>query len=357
MRIMHIDTGRLFRGGQKQVYLLIRNLKKQGATQYLACPDDSSLRQKTADLVDGHFPLAGSNLGRLFQKGKLHHYLKDNKIDLIHAHDSHSHSLAALLIRKEDNFRLVVTRRSSGAIKFGSKTKYLGRRIKFVAISEHIKNQLLTGGVPVEEIEVIPSMIDAEQFETPDRVFNFSAYPNQKKIIISVGAFDDKKGFLDALRGISCLREKRQDFTYILVGDGPQRRELEKFITMNRLADIVNMPGWQENPENVHSIAHIFLAPSHEEGLGLALLEAMASGLPIVASDIAPHKELIVDRLNGLLFPTGDALKMAEKIELILENSQLASELATAARTKAKNFSDDIVHEKIYRLYCELLKT
>jgi glycosyltransferase involved in cell wall biosynthesis len=356
MRLLHIDTGRIFRGGQKQVFLLIRNLKKKNVTQFLACPENSPLRKKTADLVDGFFPLASTNLGRLFQKGKLHHFIIENKIDIIHAHDSHSHSLMILIKQKEDTFRLIVTRRSSGEIKFGSKTKYLKHKIHYIAISEHIKGQLLSGGVGPDQIAVIPSMVDAEQLETAERTFNFSAFPKQKKIIISIGAFDDKKGHVDALRGISCLREKRQDFTYILIGDGPKKGELEKFIAMNRLDDVINLAGWQDNPADTHAIAHIFLAPSREEGLGLALLEAMASGLPIVASDIPPHKELITDNENGLLFPAGDGVKMAERMELILENSNLASSLAAAARKTAHDFSEDIIYEKVYDLYCNISK-
>src|SRR3972149_12249145 len=124
IRVLHIDSGRIFRGGQEQLYLHLKHLGKFGVEQYLACSLRSGLQAKSQDFMKNYWALSESNLGRFFQRNGLASFIRTNEIQLIHAHDSHAHSLAVLLKSTLNDIRIIVTRRSSGPIGFGSRTKY-----------------------------------------------------------------------------------------------------------------------------------------------------------------------------------------------------------------------------------------
>jgi L-malate glycosyltransferase len=353
MKILHIDTGRIFRGGQRQVYLLIKGLSVFDVEQHLACPSNSPLKEKTSQYVGGFFDLPDSNLMRFMSRGDLKQYVEDNKIDIVHAHDSHAHSLVWFLGINILPIKFVVTRRSSGQIGFGSRGKYRIKGINYIAISNHVKQMLVNGGVPESATAVISSMIDGDLLNVNKT--EKSDKTKTEKIILSAGAFDKKKGFDDALRAVEKLRKTRNDFKYYLYGDGPQREAYSKYIKKSGLDDIVVFGGWYNNPVDTIPHGDIFLSPSHQEGLNMSIVEAMALSVPVVASDIPPHRENIKDGENGLLFRVGDIEAMARKINLLLEDNQLACNLATKAHKTASRFDSKIISEYIYNLYRQIV--
>jgi len=349
IRVLHIDTGRTFRGGQRQIYLLIRGLNRFDVEQYLACPADSPLLERTSRYIHGFHPLSHSNFRRFIFKGNVKSYIAERKIDIIHAHDSHSHSLSRFLGGRDSLPVVIVTRRSSGVIGFGSRIKYNAYGIKYIAISNHIKDRLMQGGVAERAIDVITSMIDDDLYKKYKDIDNIGT--PSKKIILSAGAFDEKKGYYDALTAINRLKEIRSDFQYYLYGDGPQKDKYLKYVNKNGLSEIVHLPGWYNEPTDYIPEGDIFLSPSHQEGLNMSIIEAMAMGVPVVASSIPPHRENIEDKKTGLLFPPGDIDMMVRKLNFLLDDSQLARELIKNARKNAAKYDSGIISECIYNLY------
>jgi glycosyltransferase involved in cell wall biosynthesis len=346
--VLHIDTGRIFRGGQRQVYLLLKNLQYGEIRHYLACPQESPLRKKAASFVQDYFSLSKSNFGRIFQKGKLDSFISKNNIQLIHAHDSHAHSLAALLKRKSNFLRLIVTRRSAGHIGFTGRAKYLLPYIKYIAISRYIQNLLQEGGVPASSIAIIPDMIEPIlEFVSSEKK------PNSPRKIISVGVLDRGKGFDIVLSAINLLRNERDDFRLALLGDGRERRNLERFIAERHLFDIVDIMGWREETSTFLKEADLYLSASSSEGLGIALIEAMGAGLSVVASDIPPYRELIDNGYNGMLFESGNVDSLVEKLRYALDNPELMTVMGKCSYKKALEFRAGLIVERIYRLYCE----
>ena len=349
IKVLHIDTGRTFRGGQRQIYLLIRGLHRFDIEQYLACPADSPLVERTSRYIHGFHSLSHSNFMRFISKGNVKSYIAENNIDIIHAHDSHAHFLLRFLGGRGSQPILIVTRRSSGVIAFGSRIKYYDYRIKYIAISNHIKDMLMQGGVAENAIAIITSMIDGDLYKKYKDIKNIGT--PSKKIILSAGAFDEKKGYYDALRAINRLKEIRNDFQYYLYGDGPQKEKYLKYINKNELSEIVRLPGWYDEPTDYIPEGDIFLSPSHQEGLNMSIVEAMAMGVPIVASNIPPHRENIKDGKTGLLFPPGDIDIIVEKLNLLFDDSQLARELITNAHKTAIKYDSGTISEHIYNLY------
>ena len=299
-----------------------------------------------------HFALSRSNLMRFFERRELRHFVEDNQINLLHAHDSHAHTLATLLVRNNRPL-IIVTRRSSGHFHFGSRTKYLARNIRYIAISNHIRDQLMHGGVSDNSIEVINSMIDLGLFRDVGSKDSHREKRQDRRLILSAGAFDKSKGYKDAIRAIHRLSQKRNDFCYYLYGDGPEKENLSNYVEKHDLGDVISMPGWFDNPAEYLRHSDIFLSPSHREGLNMSIIEAMAAGAAVAASDIPPHRESIDDGKTGLLFPPGDIEAMTDKINVLLDNPDLAENIRRNAKEKADKFDCRAITEKIYNLYCE----
>jgi len=354
INVLHIDTGLTFRGGQRQVHMLIGSLQHLRLRQYLACPDKSPLPDKAGYAVEKCFPLSKTNFMRYFERRELRHFIERHNINIIHAHDSHSHTLATTLVKKGAP-RLVVTRRSSGKIGFGSKTKYRAHNIKYIAISEHIKKRLVDGGVDADAVTVINSMIDLGRY---DYFFKRSSRPVDplKKIrIISAGAFDRLKGYHDALEAVSIAARKRNDFEYILYGDGPEKDRLAADIVKYELGSIVSMPGWKSEPAEYLKEADIFISTSYTEGLNMSIVEAMASGAAVTATNIPPHCENIDPERTGLLFKPGDSEALAANLMRLIDNRQLRQEITERARGVAEKYDSHTISRQVYDLYGEIV--
>jgi glycosyltransferase involved in cell wall biosynthesis len=352
---LHIDTGLVYRGGQRQVNLLIQNLAEFEIKQYLACPDDSPLTDRLKDSIEKRIPIPKSNFGRLFSRNRLRTFARDNNIDIIHAHDSHAHSLSFALIRKDNRFRIIVSRRSSGRIGLGSKAKYLSDKIYYIAISRHIEKTLIEGGVPRDRIAQIPSMIDLNKFATIEKTGNPAKSDNKKYRIVSACVFDKTKGVYDLVKAVHSLSKNRDDFVYYAYGDGPEMKEISKYVTENKLDDVVKLPGWQSEPVDYLQKADLFVSPSYSEGLNTSVLEAMASGVPVIATSLEPHKENIQHGRSGLLFPPGDIKEMAEQISKILDNPDLIEKIVANAGQVVLKFDCNKVTETIYEQYSRII--
>ena len=354
IKVLHIDTGLTFRGGQRQVALLINRLAHFDTRQYLACPDKSPLVEKTYYSVEKRFPLSKTNLMRFLERRELRHFIENHDVDIIHAHDSHSHSLAVLLAKKGKP-RIVVTRRSSGTVGFGSRTKYLKHNIKYIAISDHIRDMLVKGGVPERDITVINSMIDLGRFDYfREKSSHIDKKPGRLQVM-SGGAFDTQKGFHDAVAAICEMAGQNENFNYILYGDGPEKERLQKEISKSKLEGRINLPGWHPEPSEYLKEADIFVSTSYSEGLNMSIVEAMAAGAAVIATDIPPHCENIMHEKTGLLFSPGDRARLAANLKRLLENGDMRRELAQNARMVAEKYDSRIISEKIYHLYGEVI--
>ncbi len=350
LKVLHIDTGLTYRGGQRQVALLINTLAGRNIEQYLACPQKSPLIEKTAQSVKKHLSVSESNLGRIYERKDLKFEIEQLGIDIIHAHDSHAHSFAVLLRYGRNKPHIVVTRRSAGQIGLGSKTKYTGHNIHYIAISEYIKRILLKGGVN-ENIKVVFSAVDDIYFDIERNKEEFASSGDDKKIILSMGAFEKEKGFIDALKTVKDLRELRNDFKYIIVGDGPQKKKLVKFIKDNNMAEYVEIEPWVADTRQYLKEAFLYLAPSHREGLGIAVLEAMASGLPIAAGNIPAMQEIVGENESGLLFMVADTESMKKSLNHFLDDPEIAFQTGVKGRKAAEQYRRDKMAEEIFQLY------
>ena len=179
------------------------------------------------------------------------------------------------------------------------------------------------------EIPVIPNGVDTSQFTASNRDWS-------SPHILSVGRVVYQKGFDLGMRALSQLKDFR--WTWTIAGDGPQMATLKAMAEECGSNDRIHFAGWlsADQLKEQYAAANVFLFPSRHEGMPNAVLEAMASGLPVVATQIAGNEELVVDGKTGKLVPTEDVESLRESLKPLLVDAQMREKMGRAARQRVE---------------------
>lgn len=204
-------------------------------------------------------------------------------------------------------------------------------------------------------IFVIPNGIDCEKFEGLSREetrrnLNIS---KSEKVILFVGRFRPEKGVKYLLEAMSIVREKSPRARLLLVGYGEEQEHLERQITELDLQNLVTFAGKIPNEKIPQYMAasDLLVLPSLSESFGIVNLEAMASGLPIVATHVGGVPEIVIDGKNGFLVEPGNPKQIAEKVLLLLESNELRHAISIQNRKTAKYFRWEEVSQRLERIY------
>ncbi|NQT46729.1 MAG: glycosyltransferase family 4 protein [Candidatus Omnitrophica bacterium] len=204
-----------------------------------------------------------------------------------------------------------------------------------VANSESLK-KLALDSAPSMAIKVINNGVDVKTYQPPRDKIRKSPIS-----ILFVGRLRIEKGIQTFIEAINILRQKKcASFKVDIVGDGKMRNSLQRYAEACGMTDVVLFHGWKASdvlPE-MYCRSDIFVIPSFYEGMSNALFEAMASGLPIIASDIPSNSEFVKDQDNGLLFPAGDSNKLASSLQRLIEDESLCKHMGINSRHIAEYF-------------------
>ena len=174
--------------------------------------------------------------------------------------------------------------------------------------------------------------------------------------LVMVGRLQAPKDPITLVRALAMVHAG--DIEAVLVGDGPERAAVEDEIGRLGLGSAVRLLGERTDVAELLATADVFVLSTHSEGLPLSVLEAMAAGLPVVASNVGGIPELVADGVSGLLVPPGDPDALAEAIERLLENPRLSQQLGLAGRRRVlENFDLEAVREAHLALYRRMLAT
>jgi glycosyltransferase involved in cell wall biosynthesis len=179
------------------------------------------------------------------------------------------------------------------------------------------------------EIPIIPNGVDLESYKIADRDWSFPR-------LLSVGRLVHQKGLDLALRALGGLKELNWEWQ--IAGDGPQMQGLQALARELGIEDRVLFLGWRSREQlmECYQQANVFLFPSRHEGMPNAMLEAMASGLPIVASCIAGNEELVIDGKTGYLVTSEDVEALQIALKRILRDAALRQQMGVASRQHAE---------------------
>jgi glycosyltransferase involved in cell wall biosynthesis len=171
----------------------------------------------------------------------------------------------------------------------------------------------------------------------------------QTVVMLTCANFRPEKDYLTAFRAIATLQEQNFDMRYIVVGDGPDRNLIERWIQELHLGKVVRLIGRNNHPLEYYQLADIYLQTSESEGVSNSILEAMMQGLPIVATSVGGTPE-IVDNANGLLFRFRDVNALTDHLTLLLREHQLRIVLGEGSRKAGTRFSISSMIENYHQV-------
>lgn len=205
---------------------------------------------------------------------------------------------------------------------------------------------LIYNGIKLDNIGYDPKKTSAKnRTAVPESHFKINT--------ATIANFYPTKGLKYLIESIKILQTKNYKIKTIIIGDGPQRPELENLIKKYNLQDTIQLAGQQTNPWQYLSTCDvdIFVIPSVKEGLPYVLLEAMAAGLPIIATQAGGIPEIIKDQKNGLFIPPKNPTAIAQALEILIKNSNLKNQIARQAKIDIKKYSLENMVAQIDNLY------
>ncbi len=216
-----------------------------------------------------------------------------------------------------------------------------------VSIADVISEEYLSRGIgSLDQYQTIYCGINVDQFRNAEALDNL---PGDGIRILMVGRLAEGKGFdvlLDAAESIDY-----PDLSIIIVGDGPLRNHLESEIIDRGLIDNVFLLGYREDIPSIMAASDIFVLPSYREGTPLVIYEAMAAGLPVIATNIAGIPEQIIDDQSGYLIPTGNSKELCSAIDLLVKKRQKRRSFGRNNQIRVDRFSVENMVQEYQGLY------
>ena len=337
LRILYVDTEEFWRGGQEQLVTLMTGMKQRGHEVHLAAPHGSPLAQEALRRSipahpfrqRGEFsPLAPLSLLRM---------LRRRTPDIVHFNTPRpiiAGGLASFLGKAPLR---VCSRRVNFPLR--SKISYLKYNLfleGIVTVSTSIQQTLIQHGVDSDRIKVIYEGVDVSWIDQigASSLFSDGAGP----IVGTVAHLSPEKGHGTVLKAAALLRSEFPEVTYVFVGDGPLKAELAAKAAGLGIRDRVVFTGFRSDSEALMKEFDIFCLASDSEGLSSAILAAMATPLPVVATNVGGIPELVIDGETGFLSPAGDPESLAARLRPLLLSEELRSKVRQAGRQRVERY-------------------
>lgn len=359
MRIVHVDPEPSFSGGEVQVFLLMDGLRARGHECLLACVPggDPEKEARARGIETRAMPMRNDfDLSAVL---RLRGAIRSADADLIHLHTGRANWLGGIAARSL-GLPAVTTRRMDRRVKRGWRTRLLYNRLvrRTAAISPAVLKRLLDGGVPAERTRLIWSAIDPACVipNRPRAELRAELNCDQSEIIVlAVGALVHRKGY-DVLLDAFFDPAGPQQARLWIAGEGEQRATLAARIADQGLEDRVQLLGQRSDIPDLLAACDLFAMPSRAEGLGIAALEAMAAGRPVVASRVGGLGEVVLDDQTGRLVPPGEVGALASALSELCADAELRARLGKAGPGRvADGFLAEQMVEAYEQLYREVL--
>lgn len=350
IRLMHIINCFTFAGAEILAYNIAERIDKTKFDVFICsigtndCEVESSikkmLRNRSITVLELEKPRHKNRVGCILRLAGL---LKQYRIDVINTHCSSPDfygKLAGFLVGVPFIYSTI-----HGNVGYNrTREKFLGHlTTNYIAISEYIKNYMREDlGVPFDKIELIRNGVKFVDYPGLDRqaakktILTELGVDINKRVVASIGRLVQLKGhnfLIDAAREIL---DKYDDVHFLIVGndkiDVEWANSLKRLVKDKRMEKYFTFTGTRNDVNNILSVTDVFVLPSLTEGLPLTLLEAMASGVPVVSTDVGSISEVVKHRENGLLIPSGNSKLISQSVIELFDNLEWAGSMAESAR-------------------------
>ncbi len=368
MRILQISSARNFGGGEKHLVDLCRKLHERGHEVFVALRPSNQWQQRLDFLPpENILHVSIRNAFGIFSVQKIAEFVRQNEMEIIHAHVARDYLPASLACRITKNTKFILTRHVLFPMKpFHRFT--LKNVSQAIAVSSAVEGNLETI-FPKHKIKHIPNGIEvkslsAEQRKTLGEEFRFLHNISfDARLVGVVGELKPLKGQRDFVLAAYEIARQFPEAFFVVVGKEYQRNksfraELKRLVKVFSLTANFLFLDWVEDSAPLLSALDVFVSPSHSESFGLAILEALANGAAVVATETEGAKELIEHDISGKLVPINQPHKIAEAVCEFLNDETMHRRLTENAEQSAREkFDLTRMIEETENLYREILET
>ncbi|MFQ3550218.1 MAG: glycosyltransferase family 4 protein [Armatimonadota bacterium] len=358
LKTLHIDSEKGWGGGQVEVSALCKYLREQGHGVVICCKYQSALHNwaKSQDINTLTLPL--TNISSLYSIYILLLFIKKWQPDVIHLHSSKATFIGSLASYFSKNNVTITTRR----MQYHISSNWLNLKIYnklcdcVIAISNAVKESLLDSGVKEDIIRVIPSGCDYNKFSSFQKDLSkrseFSI-DSDKLLLIAIGTAECK-GNEYLIKAVSELKKEKYNIECIIIGNSNHLNNLKK-LSYQLNAGII-FTGFRDDVPNLMAMSDVFVMPSLSEGLGISVLEAMAMGKPVIASETGGLKEIVIDGSTGYSIEPGNYKDIIAAVKKIIDNPDEAVKMTEEARKRVEEkYTFEAMTKSNEELYYELL--
>lgn len=364
MRILHVSSAKTFGGGERHLVDLCRELSARGHDVLVALRPTNEWQEKLNFLPPENFlHVSIRNSFGMFSAKKIARFIEKNKIDVLHAHVARDYLATSIACRIAGRAKLVLTRHVVFPLK--PFHKFALRNVDMaIAVSSGVTAQL-DKIFPAAKITLIPNGIDLTSQTPQEKLLQASEFrvlhsiPANTPLVVTVGELRVLKGQRDFVLAANEVLKRHPEARFIIAGkdnslDKKFRRELKRLVKVLGHDEKFVWLDWIDDLSPLLNAADIFVSPSHSESFGLAILDAMAAGTPVVATATDGAKELL--KGTNALAPVKDPLALADKICEFLDDDERRRFLGTQLQAIAlENYGLAAMvdaTEAIYRKLC-----
>ena len=314
----------------------------------------------------GRYPLFDHFPYTLALASKQHEVVLREELDLLHVHYAIPHATTAYLAREmlkgERSVRVITTLHGTDITLVGQESSFyaitkfsIERSDGVTAVSNYLRDETYRAfGCGDCDVRVVPNFVNLQEYRPGDPGCRESVAPEGHKVVTHVSNFREVKRVKDVVRVFARVR-RAMPATLVMIGDGPERVDAENEARDLAVTDDVRFLGRLDSVASLLQASDLFILPSQTESFGLAALEAMACGAPVVASRAGGLPEVIDDGVNGILEPVGSVEAMGRRAVELLRDPERHAAMRAAAIAKAEQFSADRVVPMYEAYYREVL--
>lgn len=360
MKTLHVEAGTHLYGGGLQVFFLVQGLQARGVDAVLACPQGSAIaaHARQHGLQVREIAMRGDqDIGLI---GRVRALIRTERPDLVHLHSRRGSDVWGALAARLEGVPTVMSRRNDHSeLKGWFQLKYkLYDHV--IAISEGIQRILLEDGLSPAKVTCVHSAVDTERYR-PGRDdidwFRHEFHLAPDELTIAMAAqFIARKGHRTLVTALPQVLAAHPRTRVLLFGQGSELNAVKNQVAQANLQSHVMFAGFRNDLERVLPCVDVMVHPAEMEGLGVALLQAAACGLPIVAGRAGGIPEIVRPGLNGELITPGDVDALAGYLIQLLGDATLRQRYGAAGRALAQaEFSVDAMVEGNLQVYRQVL--
>ncbi|HEX5438643.1 MAG TPA: glycosyltransferase family 4 protein [Gemmatimonadaceae bacterium] len=356
LTVLHLDTERGWRGGQRQVLWTVQGLSRRGVRAILAARADAPLAERAMAAGLDVVPIDP----RISEWGpwtvlRLRRLIRSAGVQIVHAQSGHTMALAALAAAGSAA-KVIFARRVTSPLRpnRASLWKY-HRADRIIAVCHAAVPGLVAAGIDPARVDIIPSGVDLTRRVTPATTDALAmlGIPAGAPLVVMVAAVTAMKDPLTFVRAVATARATVPAMHALLVGEGPLRPQVESLVRSLGLQQMFHLSGFRADADSLMRAADVVALSSNAqaEGIGGVVIDAISFGKPVAATAAGGIPEVIEDGIHGLLVPIGDSAALGNAIARLLCDRDLASRLGAAGLARAPEFSIERTVDRTLGVY------